>query len=100
MGRRRSDPAASTGYYIQVQEIADQNLVGGASITPTVDGLFSAAEPAGFLRCELWCDATPGWIIHSGGAGAPLVIVSGQANLIRYRNTDALAHDVVILREY
>ena len=83
--------------YLDFVEIADQNVVAGASITPTYNGIFSAVIDAvtAVLRVYIYSDTSGGWIPVTGGITGEQAVV-GQGNKIRFTNIDSIAHNMVV----
>jgi len=93
------------GFY--VEEVYDDILAGGASITPTVNGIFTAVHYANNLKVEIYSDADARWLpmLHDVSGSYSSSVrqwngVVGEANKIRITNTSDAARPVVVNRAY
>jgi len=78
-------------------EIADQSLAAGASITPTVSGIFSAVLGAAQLEADVYCDAGATWLILHATPVTYVEVIVGQANKIRFKNVHGTtAYNIVV----
>jgi len=79
------------------EEIYDGTVAAGAAVTPTVTGVFSCALQVAELDVELYSDSLADWfplVTLVRGIGA----VVGEANKIRFQNTDTTTRWMVVNR--
>jgi len=84
-------------------EIADQSLAAYASITPTVNGIFTMVADEQYINCEIYSDAAAAWLpMHKDFGGTDYTNqynwsgVIGEANKIRFRNLMSLSCNIVV----
>ncbi len=89
-------------------EIYDGDLAGGAFVTPNVDGIFSAFMQLGDMSMQVFSDDSSSWATLGdlpGFDNAAIAVifwanygVVGQANKIRFENTEVGARKTVVNR--
>jgi len=101
------DAKVSEAKGFRVEEMADQKLAAGASLTSTVDGIFTAVTTdtiADEVVVDLYIDDVGAWRQIADCVGLPASNnakgIVGQANRIRIRNKSSEVHSVVINRAY
>jgi len=89
-----------------VEEIYDDGLAAGASITPTVSGIFAAVSHSttgNYMRVEIYIDSKASWYVIADAGYGPdnnAKGIVGEANKIRVYNDTTSVYNVVVNRAY